>query len=137
MLCLLLLLLLGPAPSAPKIVGITIDVEGHIQDGGAAAAEVLDALTNATGMLRAAPELGLRFSAAVQVSWAFHPVTFPAGTGARPGHEAVMDIIDEAIVMAYYNGCNDPLSVPSAPCDIAPTPSLVVRASCTPTRHAS
>ena len=28
-----------------------------------------------------------------------------------------MDVIDEAIVMAYYNGCNDPLSVPSAPCD--------------------
>ena len=50
---------------------------------------------------------------------AFHPVSYPAGAAARPGHEVVMDIIDEAIVMAYYEGCNDPLSTPSARCDSA------------------
>eukprot|EP01050_Picozoa_sp_SAG11_P032306 SAG11_NODE_10442_length_831_cov_1.610656_1_plen_200_part_01 len=116
-LCASLLLLSFLDLSEPKIVGITIDVEGHIQSGGDDAAAVLDALTNATGLLRAAPELGLRFSAAVQISWAFHPVAYPPETRPRPGHEAVMDIIDEAIVMAYYNGCNDPLSVQSAPCD--------------------
>ena len=102
---------------AAVFAGITIDVEGHIQSGGSDATAVLDALTNATAQLRAAPELGLRFSAAVQISWAFHPVVYPPGTPPRPGHEAVMDVVDEAIVMAYYNGCNDPLSAPSAPCD--------------------
>ena len=75
---------------AAVFAGITIDVEGHIQSGGSDATAVLYALTNATAQLRAAPELGLRFSAVVQISWAFHPVVYPPGTPPRPGHEAVM-----------------------------------------------
>ena len=82
-----LVLLSGPLPSQSRVVGITVDVEGHIQSGGSAAVAVLDAMKNATTMLRAAPELGLRFSAATQVSWAFHPVVYPPGALARPGHD--------------------------------------------------
>ena len=116
---MILVALPQPPRCESKVVGITIDVEGNIQgamSNPGPATAILDALTNATSMLRSEPALGLRFSAAVQESWAFHPVSYPPGRQPRPGHEAVLDIIDEAIVMAYDNGCNDPLSSPSAPC---------------------
>jgi hypothetical protein len=112
---LLLLCLSWAPPTAGKLVGVWIDVEGPDTPPGTGDATVFTrTLAQASSIARKA---GLRFAVDAMVGWTHGNMTNADHLGPpRPIYQQVMDIVDEITVMDYFDNCSGVSN--STPCPI-------------------
>ena len=118
LLLALSLQLLPPAAEA-AVVGFSTDIEECEVSTPGGCDGLIDALVNASRLLKANNDLGIRLSTDVAVGWSTANYTYgePAGV-QRPVLELIMDVVDEVVLMDYSEGCHEPLWTAAMPCYI-------------------